>query len=79
MAKKYIILNTSELDSLNFNELLNTSEDYVRKSTDGTKAIVSYEGTTPIALSGKTEYTNDELLPIVNDINSGWYEEEEEE
>ena len=51
MAKKYIILNTSELDSLDFNELLNTSEDYVRKSTDGTKAIVSYEGTTPSGLS----------------------------
>ena len=57
MAKKYIILNTSELDSLDFNELLNTSEDYVRKSTNGTKAIVSYEGTTTSALSGKTEYT----------------------
>ena len=73
MAKKYIILNTSELDSLDFNELLNTSEDYVRKSTDETKAIVSYEGTTPSALSGKTEYTNSELLAIVNDINGEWY------
>ena len=51
MAKKYIILNTSELDSLDFNELLNTSEDYVRKSTNGTKAIVSYEGTIPSGLS----------------------------
>ena len=73
MAKKYIILNTSELDSLDFNELLNTSEDYVRKSTDGTKAIVSYEGTIPSGLSGKTEYTNSELLAIVNDINGEWY------
>ena len=73
MAKKYIILNTSELDSLDFNELLNTSEDYVRKSTDGTKAIVSYEGTIPSGLSGKTEYTDSELLAIVNDINGEWY------
>jgi hypothetical protein len=73
MVKKYIILNTSELDSLDFNELLNTSEDYVRKSTDGTKAIVSYEGTIPSGLSGKTEYTNSELLAIVNDINGEWY------
>ena len=73
MAKKYIILNTSELDSLDFNELLNTSEDYVRKSTDGTKAIVSYEGTIPSGLSGKTEYTNSELLTIVNDTNGEWY------
>ena len=73
MAKKYIIVNTSELSSLDFNELLNTSEDYVRKSVNGSKAIVSYEGTTPSALSGKTEYTNSELLAIVNDINGEWY------
>ena len=72
MAKKYIILNTSELSGLDFNELLNTSEDYVRKSTDETKAIVSYEGTTPSALSGKTEYSNSQLLTIVNDINGEW-------
>jgi hypothetical protein len=73
MAKKYIILNTSELSSLDFNELLNTSEDYVRKSADGSKSIVSYEGTTPSALSGKTEYTNSQLLTIVNDVNGEWY------
>ena len=73
MAKKYIILNTSELSGLNFSELLNTSGDYVRKSTDETKAIVSYEGTIPSGLSGKTEYSNSELLAIVNDINGEWY------
>ena len=79
MVKKYVIINTSELSGLDFNELLNTSENYVRKNVDETKAIVSYEGTTPSTLSGKTEYTNDELLTIVNDISNGWYEEEEEE
>ena len=73
MAKKYIILNTNELDSLDFNELLNTSEDFARKSADGTKAIVSYEGTTPSALLGKTEYTNSQLLTIVNDTGGEWY------
>jgi len=78
MVKKYVIINTSELSGLDFNELLNTSENYVRKNVDETKAIVSYEGTTPSTLSGKTEYTNDELLNIVNDISNGWYKEEEE-
>ena len=73
MAKKYIILNTSELSNLDFNELLNTSGNYTRKSANGLKAIVSYEGTTPSALSGKTEYTNSQLLTIVNDVNGEWY------
>ena len=73
MDRKYIIINTSELSSLDFNELLNTSEDYVRKSVDGLKAIVSCKGTVPSALSGKTEYTITELKAIVEDINGEWY------
>jgi len=73
MAIKYIILNTSELDSLDFNELLNTNKDMCRKSADGTKAIISYKGTIPSTLIGKTEYTNSELLIIVNSINGEWY------
>ena len=77
MDRKYIIVNTSELNSLDFNELLNTSEDYVRKSVDGSKAIVSYKGTIPSALSGKTEYTITELKVIVEDINGEWYTEPE--
>ena len=77
MSRKYIILNTSELDSLNFNELKTTSKNTARKKLDNSQAIVSYEGTTPSGLSGKTEYTNDQLLAIVNNIDNGWFEEED--
>jgi hypothetical protein len=77
MSRKYIILNTSELNSLDFNELKTTSKDTARKKLDGSQAIVSYEGTTPNALLGKTEYTNDQLLTIINDINNGWFTEED--
>ena len=73
MDRKYIIVNTSELSSLDFNELPITSEEYVRKSIDESKAIVFYRGAPPSGLSGKTEYTNSELLAIVNDINGEWY------
>ena len=74
--KKYIILNASELDSLDYNELATTSKDTARKNIAGDKAIVSYEGTAPSALSEKTEYTNTEIKIILDDINNGWYEEE---
>ena len=77
MSKKYIILNTSELDSLNFNELMQTSKDTVRKKLDGSQALVSYEGNvTPSGLSGKTEYTNEQLLAIIYDTDNGWETEE---
>ena len=78
MSKKYIIVNTSELNSLNFNELTQTSKDTVRKKLDGSQALVSYTGSTPSALSGKTEYTLDQFLAIVYDTNNGWESEEDE-
>ena len=77
MSRKYIILDTNELDSLNFNELKTTSKNTARKKLDNSQAIVSYEGTIPSGLSGKTEYTNDQLLAIVNDVSNGWLEEED--
>tara|TARA_R100001594_G_scaffold68528_2_gene102844 strand:+ start:3334 stop:3570 length:237 start_codon:yes stop_codon:yes gene_type:complete len=78
MSRKYIIINTNELSGLNYNELLTTSENTARKNLAGDKALVSYEGTIPNALSGKTEYNNIEIRAIINDINNGWYEEDEE-
>jgi|TARA_Y100000296_G_C5156432_1_gene249327 hypothetical protein len=77
MSRKYIILDTNELDSLNFSELKTTSKNTARKKLDNLQAIVSYEGTIPSGLSGKTEYTNDQLLAIVNDVSNGWLEEED--
>jgi len=74
MSKKYIIINTSELDDLNFNELTTTSKNTARKNLTEDKAIISFEGTTPSGLSEKTKYTNEELKVIINDINNGWYE-----
>jgi len=78
MSRKYIIINTSELSGLDYNELLTTSENTARKNLAGDKALVSYEGTTPNALSGKTEYNNTEVQAIINNTDNGWYEEDEE-
>jgi len=76
--RKYIIINTSELSRLNFDQLKQSSENTVRKNLANDKAIVSYQGAVPDGLAGKTEYTNEELLVIINDVNNGWYEEEDE-
>ena len=78
MSRKYIILDTNELSGLNYNELLTTSENTARVNLAEDKALVSYEGIMPSALSGKTEYNNTQIRAIVDDINNGWYEEDEE-
>ena len=75
MSRKYIILNTTELDSLDFSLLTTTSKETARKNIAGNKAIVAYEGDTPNALVGKTEYNLEQLKEIVN-VENTWYEED---
>ena len=42
MDTKYIIFNSSELDKINFDEVLETSVDTIRRSVDGSKTFVKY-------------------------------------
>ena len=77
MSRKYIIINTSELDSLDYSKLKTTSALTARQNLAKDKAVISYEGNTPSELLNKTEYTNSEIRVIVDNINNGWYEEEE--
>ena len=65
MSKKYVIIETSEVDSVNFNEVIETESQYLRYSTDGSKTFVKYEGDQPSFLSGKTESTHSEILAIL--------------
>ena len=77
MTRYYTIVDVNELSGLNYNELKTTSISTTRQNLAGDEAIVSWEGITPSALSGKTKYTNTQIKAIVDDINNGWYEEEE--
>ena len=76
MTRYYTIVNTSELSNLDYNELKTTSAQLARQNLVGDEAIVSWEGVTPNALSGKTKYTNVQIKTIVDNIDNGWYEEE---
>ena len=63
--KKYVIINASEVSSIDFNEVLQTSANTLRYSLDNSKALVKFEGNTPSFLNGKTQYTQEEILRIV--------------
>jgi hypothetical protein len=60
--KKYVILDTAEISSVDFNQVLETSIDSLRYSVDGSKFLLKYEGDTPSFLEGKTQYTHSEIL-----------------
>ena len=63
--KKYVIINADEVSSVDFNEVFETSADTLRYSLDGSKTFVKFEGETPNFLDGKTQYTIEEILPIL--------------
>tara|TARA_R110002050_G_scaffold233101_2_gene368873 strand:+ start:1724 stop:1954 length:231 start_codon:yes stop_codon:yes gene_type:complete len=61
----YIILEDSEVSSINFNKIIEDNIDTLRYSVDGNKTIVKFKGATPDFLDGKTKYTHEEILIIV--------------
>jgi len=67
--RKYVIFDMSEVGEINFSEVMETSQETLRLSVDGTKSFVKYEGTQPAsvaALTTKTqEYSHSEILEIL--------------
>jgi len=64
----YVIINKSEIPSLDFDTVLNTNSELLRYSLDGSQAIVKYEGAQPFDLSGKTEYTEESIKDVVSGL-----------
>ena len=62
----YCILDTSELNSVDFDQVLQTSADTISYSLDGSKFILKFEGDTPSFLEGKTQYDHAEILSILS-------------
>jgi len=68
--RNFMIFPTSELSKVDFTQVLETSADTVRKSVDGTKTFVKWDGEQPefISTLENTEgpYTYSEILDILN-------------
>ena len=66
MSRKYVIINADEVDSVNFSQVDETSENTVRYNVAGTKTFVKFDtDTTPSFLDGKTQYTHSEIITIL--------------
>ena len=63
--RNYVIIDTSEVSSVDFNQVLETSADTLRYNLAGTKTFVKFEGDTPSFLAGKTANTHSEILAIL--------------
>ena len=74
---KYAILNTSDIGTVDFSKVKQTDASSVRKTLDGSKFMVKFEGDTPDFLDGITLYTNEEIIEIFWNLNNGWQTEDE--
>ena len=69
--REFMIFNVSELNLIDFTQVLETAQDTVRRSVNGTKTFVKWDGNTaPSSVDGLTTkegpYTYDEILTILN-------------
>ena len=71
---KYVIILAEEVSSVNFNQVLETSENTLRYSLDNSQALLKFEGVTPGFLEGKQTYTYSEIMEILN--SPSWTEED---
>ena len=60
--RKWIIINVSEITDEMMSNTIQTSMDTLRKTIDGTKAILKWNGDTPSCFDGLTTYTHSEIL-----------------
>jgi len=68
--REFMIFNVSELDTIDFTQVLETSAETVRKSVDQTKTFVKWDGITiPDCVSNlitkEGPYTYEEILTIL--------------
>ena len=64
--RTYVIVDSSEASSFDFNQLVDIDESYSRKSLDDSKILARFEGDTPSFLIGEPQYDHAEILSILS-------------
>ena len=73
--RKWVIVNVSAITDEMISSAIQTSASTLRKTLDGSKAILKWEGDTPSCFDGMTTYTHSEILTELR--KSTWTSSEE--
>jgi hypothetical protein len=65
MSKTYCIINSTDVSSVDFDQVFETSENTLRYNIEETQTFVKYEGSKPRFLYGKDTYTHSQILEIL--------------
>ena len=74
--RKYVIINASEVGTVDFSQVNETSASTLRYSNDDSQTFVKFDGDTPSFLSGKTQYNHSQIRTILD--GEDWVGEEPE-
>ena len=72
--RKWVIVNVSDITEEMIVNALQSSMSTLRKSVDGSKAILKWEGDTPSCFDGITTYSHSEILTELS--GSDWSSDE---
>ncbi len=68
--RRYLIFNMSEINKIDFTQVLETSTETLRKSVDETKSFIKWENVIPDFIGSLTTkegpYTHSEILMILS-------------
>ena len=73
--RKWVIVNVSDITDEMIASAIQSSMDTLRKTLDGSKAILKFDGDTPSCFDGLTTYNHSEILEEL--AKSDWTPEEE--
>ena len=73
--RHWVIVDVSDITDEMIENAIQTSMDTLRKTNDGSKAILKFDGNTPSCFEGLDLYNHSEILTILN--GSDWTEEVE--
>jgi len=73
--RKWVIVNVSDITDEMIIYAIQASMDTLRKTLDGSKAILKWDGDTPSCFDGLTTYNHSEILTELT--KSAWNEEAE--
>ena len=67
--RHYVVFDLTEVDTIDFSEVMETSADTLRKNLAETQSFVKYEGDQPPSVAALTtksqEYTHEEILTLL--------------
>jgi len=72
--RKWVIVNVSDITDEMISSAIQSSMSTLRKTLDGTQAILKWDGDTPTCFDGMTTYSHSEIL--IELAKSNWTEDE---